>query len=86
MTDMVALIRKFTTRRFRAGGMDVTADQFADQIIPSMWAVTDGRIMSALPPKADIWEGAAKRLLMTLSGHRGRWSKPNHADIYEYPA
>ncbi len=24
---------------------------------------------SALPPKADIWEGAAKRLLMTQSGH-----------------
>ncbi len=43
MTDMVALIRKVTARYFRAGGMDVTADQFADQIIPSMRAVTDGR-------------------------------------------
>ncbi len=53
MTGMVALIRKVTARHFRAGGMDVTADQLADQIIASMLAVTDGRIMSALPRKAD---------------------------------
>ena len=25
--------------------------------------------MSALPPKADIWEAVAKRLLVTQSGH-----------------
>lgn len=30
MTGMVALIRKVTDRHFRAGGMDVTADQLAD--------------------------------------------------------
>ncbi len=57
MTGVVALIRKVTARHFRAGGMDVTADQLADQIIASMRAVTDGRIMSALPPKADINDG-----------------------------
>ncbi len=56
-------------RHFRAGGMDVTADQLADQIIASMLAVTDGRIMSALPPKADIRTAVEKGLLMTLSGH-----------------
>ncbi len=55
MTGMVALIRKVAARHFRAGGVDVTADQLADQIIPSMRAVTDGRIMSALPPKADLF-------------------------------
>ena len=55
MTDMVALIRKVTARHFRAGGVDVTADQLADQIIPSMRAVTDGRIKSALPPRADLF-------------------------------
>ncbi len=53
MTGMVALIRKVTARHFRAGVMDVTADQLADQIVASMRAVTDGRIMSALPRKAD---------------------------------
>ncbi len=53
MTGMITLIRKVTARHFRAGGMDVTADQFADQIIASMRAVTDGRIMSALPRKAE---------------------------------
>ena len=70
MTRMITLIRKVTARHFRAGGMDVTADQLADQIISSMQAVADGRIMSALPPKADIREGAAKRLLMTHSGSK----------------
>ncbi len=30
MTGMVALIRKVTARRFRAGGVGVTADQLAD--------------------------------------------------------
>ncbi len=55
MTGMGALIRKVTARHFRAGGMDVTADQLADQIIASMRAVTDGRIMSAFPPKADLF-------------------------------
>ncbi len=24
--------------------------------------------------------------LMAISGHRGRWSKSNHGDIYEHPA
>ena len=65
MTGMVALIRKVTARHFRAGGVDVTADQLADQIIPSMRAVADGRIMSALPPKADIRTAVEKGLLMT---------------------
>ena len=69
MTRMITLIRKVTARHFRAGGVDVTADQLADQIIPSMRAVTDGRIMSALPPKADIRKAVVKRLLMTQSGH-----------------
>ncbi len=55
MTGMITLIRKVTARHFRAGGMDVTADQLADQIIASMRAVADGRIMSALPPKADLF-------------------------------
>ncbi len=68
MTGMVALIRKVAARHFRADGMDVTADQLADQIIPSMRAVTDGRIMSALPPKADITEGYEKCPLMGQSG------------------
>ena len=40
-------------QHFRAAGVDVTADQLADQIIASMRAVTDGRVMSALPRKAD---------------------------------
>ena len=53
MTGMVALTRKGTATHFRAGGMDVTADQLADQIIASMRAVTDDRILSALPRKAD---------------------------------
>ncbi len=44
-------------RDFRLVGVDVTADQLADQIIASMRAVADGRIMSALPPKADINDG-----------------------------
>ncbi len=57
MTRMITLIRKVTARHFRAGGMDVTADQLADQVIANMRAVTDGRIMSALPPKADINDG-----------------------------
>ncbi len=69
MTRMITLIRKVTARHFRAGGMDVTADQFADQIIASMQAVAGGRIMSALPPKADISQGHHLRLLLTLSGH-----------------
>ncbi len=43
MTGMVALIRKVTARHFRAYGMDVTADQLADQIIASMQAVAGGR-------------------------------------------
>ncbi len=30
MTGMITLIRKVTARHFRAGGMDVTADQLAD--------------------------------------------------------
>ena len=30
MTRMVALIRKVTAGHFRAGGVDVTADQLAD--------------------------------------------------------
>ncbi len=70
MTGTVALIRKVTARHFRAGGVDVTADQLADQIIPSMRAVAGGQIMSALPPKADITEGYEKCPLMTQSGHR----------------
>ncbi len=32
-----------TARHFRLGGVDVTADQLADQIISSMRAVVDGR-------------------------------------------
>ena len=32
-----------TARHFRNGGMDVTADQLADQIIESMQAAADGR-------------------------------------------
>ncbi len=59
MTGMVALIRTVTARHFRAGGMDVTADQLADQIIASMRAVADGRIMSALPPRADNFRAGA---------------------------
>ncbi|MCZ6496181.1 MAG: hypothetical protein O6924_08385 [Alphaproteobacteria bacterium] len=55
MTGMITLIRKVTARHFRASGMDVTADQLADHIILSMQAVADGRIMSALPPKADLF-------------------------------
>ncbi len=69
MTGVVARIRKVTARHFRLGGVDVTADQLADQIIASMRAVTDGRIMSALPPKADLLGRHGKGLLMTLSGH-----------------
>ncbi len=69
MTRMITLIRKVTARHIRVGGMDVTADQLADQIIASMRGVTDGRIRSALPPKADIKMGAALRLLVTQSGH-----------------
>ena len=30
MTGMITLIRKVTARHFRAGGVDVTADQLAD--------------------------------------------------------
>ncbi len=71
MTRMITLIRKVTARHFRAGGMDVTTDQLADQIIASMRAVADGRIMSALPPKADITEGYEKCPLMTQSGRLG---------------
>ena len=33
-----------TGRHFRAGGMDVTANQFADQFIERMGAVADGPI------------------------------------------
>lgn len=43
MTGMVALIRKVTARHFRASGLDVTADQLADQIIASKRAVASGR-------------------------------------------
>ncbi len=43
MTRMITLIRKVTARHFRAGGMDVTADQLADQIIASMRAVANGQ-------------------------------------------
>ncbi len=43
MTGTVALIRRVTVRHFRAGGIDVTSDQLADQIIASMRAVADGR-------------------------------------------
>ncbi len=43
MTGMVARIRKVTARHIRVGGMDVTADQLADQIIASMRAVADSR-------------------------------------------
>ncbi len=43
MTRMITLIRKVTAEHFRNGGVDVTADQLADQIIASMRAVTDGR-------------------------------------------
>ncbi len=39
MTGMIARRRKVTARHFRAGGIDVTADQLADQIIESMRAV-----------------------------------------------
>ncbi len=42
-------------RDFQLVGVDVTTDQLADQIIASMRAVADGRIMSALPPKADLF-------------------------------
>jgi thioredoxin-like negative regulator of GroEL len=45
---MVALIRKVTARHFRAGGMDVTADQLADQIIANMRAVPVAAQVTAL--------------------------------------
>ncbi len=69
MTGMVALIRKVAARHFRAGGVDVTADQLADQIIESMQAVAVGQIMSALPPKADLFHHWRLCPLMTQSGH-----------------
>ena len=72
MTRMITLIRKVTARHFRSGGVDVTADELADQFIASMQSVADGRIMSALPPKADIRTAVEKGLLMTQSGHRAR--------------
>ncbi len=74
MIGTVALIRKVTARHFRAGGVDVTADQLADQIIPSMRAVTDGRIMSALPPKADI--GGTAKLRTQKADIRSRLYPP----------
>ncbi len=59
-----------------AGGMAIRAKRTEQNRrtskcpLMAMSGPSDGlRFTSALPPKADIREGAAKRLLMTQSGH-----------------
>ena len=41
-----------TAQHFQAGGVDITADQLADQIIASMQAVADGRSVEEGAPFA----------------------------------
>ena len=67
-----------TARHFRNGGVAVTADQLADQLIASMRAVTDGRIMSALPPKADLFHHWRLCPLMTQSGRCALSARNDH--------